>query len=551
MRNTEEKVDSQTFLNDLLAQQQDLSAVEAFSVNASSAIAETPAQSRYYKSLLPASPPSPGEQYAFEVDLDKCSGCKSCVVACHSLNGLEEEESWRKVGAITIGAETPELKYYTSACHHCADPGCLNGCPVLAYDKDPLTGIVKHLDDQCIGCKYCTMMCPYEVPTYSSRLGIVRKCDMCSQRLASGEAPACVQSCPNEAIAITRVATPEFADETQCVAPGSAPSNITLPTTIYKSEKQVDPNLAAEQGQWMDEPAESHWPLAAMLIGTQASVGTLVIFQLSDLIRSSSARVELLVLAAAFILAVAGLTVAPLHLGQPSRSWRIFLGLRKSWLSREGVLLGIYAGMLSSTVMLAASRFWLAPESLLNAAIPSAISRVLPWFTGLIGILGLFSSGMIYVATKRSLWQASRTLPLFAGTAVVLGFAWLGFAYSLTAGYPAYSIGCSSIGVLACVLKWNLESKLLPSDKISSELVARSQVLVSGPLSGLGSQRRITVFAAVAFTGLASILASSDYQLACSAFLACGALSLTAAEYFERLLYFKSVVYPRMPGVIQ
>ena len=75
-------------------------------------------------------------------------------------------------------------------------------CPVNAYEKDPITGIVKHLDDQCFGCQYCTLACPYDVPKYHPGKGIVRKCDMCSSRLAVGEAPACVQACPHEAIAI-------------------------------------------------------------------------------------------------------------------------------------------------------------------------------------------------------------------------------------------------------------------------------------------------------------------------------------------------------------
>ena len=83
----------------------------------------------------------------------------------------------------------------------------MNGCPVLAYEKDPETGIVRHLDDQCIGCQYCVLKCPYDVPKYSTELGIVRKCDMCHSRLAEGEAPACVQACPTEAIRITIVNT--------------------------------------------------------------------------------------------------------------------------------------------------------------------------------------------------------------------------------------------------------------------------------------------------------------------------------------------------------
>ena len=78
----------------------------------------------------------------------------------------------------------------------------MNGCPVKAYEKDPVTGIVRHLDDQCIGCQYCVLTCPYEVPQFNSKRGIVRKCDMCSDRLAASEAPACVQSCPNQAITI-------------------------------------------------------------------------------------------------------------------------------------------------------------------------------------------------------------------------------------------------------------------------------------------------------------------------------------------------------------
>ena len=88
----------------------------------------------------------------------------------------------------------------TTACHHCLDPACANGCPTLAYEKDQSTGIVHHLDDQCMGCRYCEMKCPYEAPKYNDNLGIIRKCDMCQSRLEINEAPACVQACPNEAI---------------------------------------------------------------------------------------------------------------------------------------------------------------------------------------------------------------------------------------------------------------------------------------------------------------------------------------------------------------
>src|SRR5262245_16341674 len=140
-------------LEDLLAEQRDLSAVERFS-EWHHTLGPTPAA--WYRDLIPASPPQPGQQYAFEVDLDRCSGCKACVSACHSLNGLDDGEAWRDVGLLVSNDwRLPFQQTVTTACHHCLDPACLNGCPVLAYDKDPITGIVRHLDDQCIGCQYC------------------------------------------------------------------------------------------------------------------------------------------------------------------------------------------------------------------------------------------------------------------------------------------------------------------------------------------------------------------------------------------------------------
>src|SRR5215468_8758948 len=64
---------------------------------------ETSPRIDLYRDLIPLSLPRDGQQYAFEVDLDACSGCKACVAACHSLNGLEEEEAWRSVGLLHGG----------------------------------------------------------------------------------------------------------------------------------------------------------------------------------------------------------------------------------------------------------------------------------------------------------------------------------------------------------------------------------------------------------------------------------------------------------------
>ena len=260
----------------LLAEQRTLRAVDEFSAWHAS---RDSAHARF-ETLIPSALPGKGQQFAFAVDLDACTGCKACVTACHSLNGLEVGETWRKVGEIEsqhdLHGTALHRQTVTTACHHCEDPACLAGCPVRAYDKDPVTGIVIHLDDQCIGCRYCQLMCPYDVPQFSERLGIVRKCDMCHSRLAAGEAPACVQGCPNEAISIEIVDLGEAQGALllPMIPGGMPPSALTGPTTRYRTQRGPAIGLQPVEGIEA-RPAEPHGPLAVMLVLTQAAVGTL------------------------------------------------------------------------------------------------------------------------------------------------------------------------------------------------------------------------------------------------------------------------------------
>ena len=229
-----------SLIDQLLAEQQALPAVEIFARR--HVDGEIATDRAVYEERIPvARDLRPGQQLAFQVDLDACTGCKACVTACHSMNGLAEEETWRDVGLVVgpgvgQGESDGFQQTVTTACHHCEDPACLAGCPVQAYEKDPVTGIVRHLDDQCIGCQYCVLKCPYDVPKYSAELKIVRKCDMCTGRLAVGESPACVQGCPNGAISIEIVdqvgegGVPEFLSGLKDSIPASA---YTRPTTRY------------------------------------------------------------------------------------------------------------------------------------------------------------------------------------------------------------------------------------------------------------------------------------------------------------------------------
>ena len=265
-----------------LALSQSQSAVEEFAIKEQS-IQKPNRKDSFYLSLIPSSFPEKGEQYAFEVDVDRCSSCKACVSACHHMNGLSQDESWRRVQQWFGENETTSWVHtVTSACHHCVNAECMNGCPVGAYEKSPFTGIVKHLDDQCIGCEYCIWKCPYEVPRYHEQHGVVRKCDMCSDRLANHQEPACVQACPHDAIRIGIADQDLLFNELTSrrengsgLYPGAAPSSITLPTTTYRSKRsQKAVHWTPYQPSLIS--AKPHWPLIHMLIMTQWGIGMLI-----------------------------------------------------------------------------------------------------------------------------------------------------------------------------------------------------------------------------------------------------------------------------------
>ena len=108
----------QTLIDDLLTEQQLLTPVAKFARRHEQG--EPPAQEKYYRDLIPLSLPETRQQYAFAVDLDACTGCKACVTACHNLNGLDEDETWRDVGVLFGGTVVePVQQTVTTACHHC------------------------------------------------------------------------------------------------------------------------------------------------------------------------------------------------------------------------------------------------------------------------------------------------------------------------------------------------------------------------------------------------------------------------------------------------
>ena len=181
-------------------------------------------------------PLKPGEQYRFHFDMTACVGCHCCEVACNEQNGNPADVKWRRVGEMETGEFPNTMQLFNSmSCNHCIDPACLNGCPTNSYIKLD-NGVVYHVDEDCIGCQYCTWNCPYEVPVFNKERGIVTKCHMCVDKLEKGQTPACVQACPAGAISIEVVNKDEWIKNDMAkegVAPHLPDVSITKPTTRY------------------------------------------------------------------------------------------------------------------------------------------------------------------------------------------------------------------------------------------------------------------------------------------------------------------------------
>ncbi|MHB1558740.1 MAG: DmsC/YnfH family molybdoenzyme membrane anchor subunit [Isosphaeraceae bacterium] len=539
-------------LGAILERQRDLSAVERFAQF--HAEVHEPLQGRYYASLLPARPPSDGQQYAFEVDLDRCSGCKACVAACHNLNGLDEGESWREVGLVVGGSiNLPVLQHVTSSCHHCLDPACAAACPVDAYEKDPVTGIVRHLDDQCIGCQYCTLACPYDAPKFQPSKGIVRKCDMCAGRLAAGEAPACVQACPHEAIVIRIVDRSDVnarAEADDFLAGAPDPLS-TRPTTVYHSTRLDGMDEVRPADDEHFQPEHAHWPLIVMLVLTQFSVGGFAVDLAATTVDARHGLVWSIHDALALTLGLAGLVASVLHLGRPLYAYRAIIGLRHSWLSREVLAFGIFAGLAKTVVALDYIPAGWLPFS--TSARPALLAAVVA-----AGLAGIGSSVMVYHVVRRPFWHARFAAARFLGTALSLGLTTALAAMAIARAFSSDATLSPAFWTVALGLAaatWSrlrLESRQTGALARSGHVTLRKTAfLLRGPLRQASGLRRSLALAGGTILPAFAVLTSAAGHPGTSAFAAVFALVVSiAAEIAERYLFFTAVVRPGMPGRI-
>ncbi|MBB5214488.1 formate dehydrogenase subunit beta [Parapusillimonas granuli] len=152
------------------------------------------------------------------IDTTKCIGCKACQVACMEWNDLRDkigtnvgvydnpadltDQSWTVMRFAEYENTAGDLEWLIrkDGCMHCEDPGCLKACPAPGAIVQYANGIVDFHEENCIGCGYCITGCPFDIPRLSDKDNKAYKCTLCSDRVAVGQEPACVKTCPTGAI---------------------------------------------------------------------------------------------------------------------------------------------------------------------------------------------------------------------------------------------------------------------------------------------------------------------------------------------------------------
>ncbi len=480
-----------------------------------------------------------GEQYRFHFDATACIGCHCCEAACNEQNGNDSDIKWRRVGEMEGGTFPNVTQFFNSmSCNHCIDPACLNGCPTESYIKLD-NGIVFHEDESCIGCQYCTWNCPYEVPVFNADRGIVTKCHMCVDKLEAGQTPACVQACPSGAIEIEVVNKDEWIKNDmaeQGVAPHLPDIEVTKPTTRYTLPENMPEVKPADEH--IVKPAHSELPLVFMTVLTQMSMGAMVALFLGELVSSfglsNLATGGFMISLFVIIPALIGLPLSALHLGRPMMAMTAMKNYKKSWLSREALALGVFAGIGSLS-----SLFYIGGTS--------GLTFLLTLIAALVGIYGIYAQSMIYRIEARPSWNRESTTKRFFATGY-LGLILVAFVLSLQ-GYATSAMSVLSLALLVSgyqVLVINEEKsfyKYLSEDEKNFYQLNKTKTLLNKNFAKHLKARYVMLIAFGVVLPFVSIvfLANGSFGTA-NFFLFVSLLGATASELIGRYLFYVSTV---------
>jgi len=139
-------------------------------------------------------------QYAMIIDLERCMGCETCSIVCHTGRDLPPGRWDTKVRSMEMGSFPRARQWFLPVlCNHCEDAPCARVCPEKAMKRLP-SGIVAVNEEKCSGCGGCVSACRFDaIHVSSERGGKAGKCDLCIARVERGRLPLCVESCPSSA----------------------------------------------------------------------------------------------------------------------------------------------------------------------------------------------------------------------------------------------------------------------------------------------------------------------------------------------------------------
>ena len=275
---------------------------------------------------------------AFVFAPGRCTGCGACALACGVENGGGTDPGWRRIHVFNP-RHHPALPTWnlSLACNHCDAPACLAACPATAYRRDAATGAVLLDAARCLGCRYCSWVCPYDAPRFDEATGLMGKCTGCAPRLAAGGDPACTAACPTGALAwgqrpagepeprFVGLAPTGLAPRLRLLLHGAAPPLAApLPVAPAAVQPPPPPRITA-RGEW------------ALVLFTLLLPALVALFA-AGLARPERAPGPLALLLGGAI----AFAASALHLGRPLRAWRALAHLGTSWLSREIAAAGLF-----------------------------------------------------------------------------------------------------------------------------------------------------------------------------------------------------------------
>lgn len=273
-------------------------------------------------------------KYRFVFDEIKCVGCEACIVACANENNSGINTKFRNIYKSNEG-KIPNLSLFnlSLACSHCDEHPCLKNCPTSAYFKDENSNIVLHNEENCIGCKYCTWICPFNAPVFNKIKGKVSKCSMCFEKIEKGEKPACASLCPTGALSFEKINENEI-NENSNIKP-----NIKIIEKKVKNGPIMDLSLFEGikfENQEVTEKIDGkkELPLILFTLLTSFVFGVYV----SDFISPMETNVKLFL----NLINIIGGLISFFHLGSKVKSYKAFSNFKNSWLSREIIFYSLF-----------------------------------------------------------------------------------------------------------------------------------------------------------------------------------------------------------------